>query len=58
MYPRFLITLDEELNPLPVSVRVGKAVDVVGQAGKPRTISGFQVSLFIYFSSSTLVSDF
>lgn len=44
MYPRFLITLDEELNPLPVSVRVGKAVDVVGQAGKPRTISGFQVS--------------
>ncbi|THH32578.1 hypothetical protein EUX98_g1629 [Antrodiella citrinella] len=42
MYPRFLITLDEELNPLPVTVRVGQAVDVVGQAGKPRTISGFQ----------------
>ncbi|KAI0777768.1 26S proteasome regulatory complex non-ATPase subcomplex Rpn1 subunit [Trametes elegans] len=42
MYPRFLITLDEELNNLPVSVRVGQAVDVVGQAGKPRTISGFQ----------------
>lgn len=43
MYPRFLITLDEgELQPLPTSVRVGKAVDVVGQAGKPRTISGFQ----------------
>ncbi|PWN50604.1 26S proteasome regulatory complex, non-ATPase subcomplex, Rpn1 subunit [Violaceomyces palustris] len=42
MYPRFLITLDESLQPLPVSVRVGKAVDVVGQAGKPRTISGFQ----------------
>ena len=42
MYPRFLITLDEELNPKPVSVRVGQAVDVVGQAGKPRTISGFQ----------------
>ena len=42
MYPRFLITLDEELKPLPTSVRVGKAVDVVGQAGKPRTISGFQ----------------
>ncbi|KAI0635261.1 26S proteasome regulatory complex non-ATPase subcomplex Rpn1 subunit [Trametes polyzona] len=42
MYPRFLITLDEELNTLPVSVRVGQAVDVVGQAGKPRTISGFQ----------------
>ncbi|TRM60317.1 armadillo-type protein [Schizophyllum amplum] len=42
MFPRFLITLDEELNPLPVTVRVGQAVDVVGQAGKPRTISGFQ----------------
>jgi 26S proteasome regulatory subunit N1 len=42
MFPRFLITLDEELKPLPVTARVGKAVDVVGQAGKPRTISGFQ----------------
>ncbi|THH19622.1 hypothetical protein EW146_g1580 [Bondarzewia mesenterica] len=42
MYPRFLITLDENLNPSPVTVRVGQAVDVVGQAGKPRTISGFQ----------------
>lgn len=40
--PRFLITLNESLENLPVSVRVGKAVDVVGQAGKPRTISGFQ----------------
>jgi len=42
MYPRFMITLDEDLKPLPVTVRVGQAVDVVGQAGKPRTISGFQ----------------
>lgn len=42
MYPRFLITLDEELKNIPVTVRVGQAVDVVGQAGKPRTISGFQ----------------
>ncbi|KAF5362663.1 hypothetical protein D9758_009578 [Tetrapyrgos nigripes] len=42
MYPRFMITLDDKLNHLPVSVRVGQAVDVVGQAGKPRTISGFQ----------------
>ncbi|CAK5272385.1 unnamed protein product [Mycena citricolor] len=42
MYPRFLITLDEELNAKPVTVRVGQALDVVGQAGKPRTISGFQ----------------
>ena len=42
MYPRFLITLNEDLEPFPVTVRVGQAVDVVGQAGKPRTISGFQ----------------
>ena len=60
MYPRFLITLNEELESIPVTVRVGQvsidftvisfyisnifpqAVDVVGQAGKPRTISGFQ----------------
>ncbi|KAF8921613.1 armadillo-type protein [Mucidula mucida] len=42
MYPRFLITLDEELKNIPVTVRVGQAVDIVGQAGKPRTISGFQ----------------
>ena len=42
MYPRFLMTLDEELNNIPVTVRVGQAVDVVGKAGKPRTISGFQ----------------
>lgn len=37
-----LITLDEDLNPLPVSVRVGQAVDTVRQAGKPKTITGFQ----------------
>ncbi|XP_046404712.1 26S proteasome non-ATPase regulatory subunit 2 [Ischnura elegans] len=42
MQPRMLATLDEELNPLAVPVRVGLAVDVVGQAGKPKTITGFQ----------------
>lgn len=42
MYPRFLITLDENLENKPITVRVGQAIDVVGQAGKPRTISGFQ----------------
>ncbi|KAJ1536393.1 proteasome regulatory particle base subunit [Nowakowskiella sp. JEL0078] len=42
MYPRFLITLDENLKTLPVTVRVGQAVDVVGQAGRPKTITGFQ----------------
>jgi 26S proteasome regulatory subunit N1 len=42
MHPRFLITLDEELKPLTVNVRVGQAVDVVGQAGRPKTITGWQ----------------
>lgn len=42
MQPRMLVTFDEELQPLPVPVRVGQAVDVVGQAGKPKTITGFQ----------------
>eukprot|EP01097_Dermamoeba_algensis_P002543 TRINITY_DN2013_c0_g1_i1.p1 TRINITY_DN2013_c0_g1~~TRINITY_DN2013_c0_g1_i1.p1 ORF type:complete len:255 (-),score=58.75 TRINITY_DN2013_c0_g1_i1:145-909(-) len=42
MNPRMLMTLDEDLKPLPVSVRVGQAVDTVGQAGKPKTITGFQ----------------
>ncbi|KAJ7761863.1 hypothetical protein B0H14DRAFT_2403682 [Mycena olivaceomarginata] len=42
MYPRLLITVDEELNSSPVTVHVEQALDVVGQAGKPRTISGFQ----------------
>ena len=42
MHPRFLVTLDEELKPLTVNVRVGQAVDVVGQAGRPKTITGWQ----------------
>ncbi|KAF6826364.1 26s proteasome regulatory subunit [Colletotrichum musicola] len=42
MHPRFLVTLDENLEPLKVNVRVGQAVDVVGQAGRPKTITGWQ----------------
>ncbi|KAK4966993.1 proteasome regulatory particle base subunit [Elasticomyces elasticus] len=42
MHPRFLVTLDEDLKPLLVNVRVGQAVDVVGQAGRPKTITGWQ----------------
>jgi 26S proteasome regulatory subunit N1 len=42
MHPRMLVTLDEELKPLSVNVRVGQAVDVVGQAGRPKTITGWQ----------------
>ena len=29
-------------KPLPISARVGEAVDVVAQAGKPKTVTGFQ----------------
>ncbi|KAK0398473.1 hypothetical protein QR680_002605 [Steinernema hermaphroditum] len=48
MQPRHLITLIEDedrpgnLKQINVSVRVGQAVDVVAQAGKPKTITGFQ----------------
>ena len=39
--PRMLMTVDEEGKPVPVSVRVGQAVDVVGQAGSPRLLLGW-----------------
>lgn len=42
MYPRMLLTVDEEGKLLQVPVRVGQAVDVVAQAGRPKTITGFQ----------------
>jgi len=42
IHPRMLVTLDEKGTQLPVTVRVGQAVDVVGQAGRPKTITGFQ----------------
>jgi 26S proteasome regulatory subunit N1 len=45
MKPRMLLTLDEEGALLPAQVRVGQAVDVVAQAGRPKTITGFQVGL-------------
>lgn len=40
--PRMLVTFDEDLNRLSVPVRVGIAVDTVGLAGRPKTITGFQ----------------
>lgn len=42
MYPRMMVTLDEDLKPLQVDVRVGQAVDTVGMPGQPKTITGFQ----------------
>merc|ERR1740121_1319192 len=41
MHPRWLITLDEELKEIKVPVRVGQAVDITGQAGRPKQITGF-----------------
>ena len=59
--PRMLITFDEELKPLPITVRVGQAVDVVGQAGKPKTITGFQTHttpvLLAYGERAELATD-
>ena len=41
-YPKMLFILDQDLKELAVNVRVGQTVDVVGQVGKPRKITGFQ----------------
>jgi 26S proteasome regulatory subunit N1 len=61
MKPRMLVTFDSEFNPLPVSVRVGQAVDVVGQAGNPKTITGFQTHttpvLLAYGERAELATD-
>lgn len=42
MNPRMLITVDGDMTWRPVTVRVGQAVETVGQAGKPKRITGFQ----------------
>ncbi|KAI1726403.1 26S proteasome non-ATPase regulatory subunit 2 [Ditylenchus destructor] len=65
--PRLLITLIEEennpdqLKPINVSVRVGQAVDTVAQAGKPKTITGFQTHstpvLLAYGERAELATD-
>jgi len=41
--PRMIFCVDETIMPaMNVQVRVGTSVDVVGQAGKPKSITGFQ----------------
>merc|ERR1719352_208099 len=42
MNPRMLVTVNEDLSWRPVTARVGQAVETVGQAGKPKSITGFQ----------------
>jgi 26S proteasome regulatory subunit N1 len=55
------MTLDESLKSIPVTVRVGQAVDVVGQAGRPKTITGFQTHstpvLLAYSERAELASE-
>lgn len=45
MKPRMLLTLDGEGQLLSVPVRLGQAVDVVAQAGRPKTITGTLIGL-------------
>lgn len=40
--PRMVYTVDEKMEFKGCSVRVGQAVDTVGQAGRPKSITGFQ----------------
>jgi 26S proteasome regulatory subunit N1 len=40
--PRMLLTVDGEGKPLATPVRVGEALDTVAQAGRPKSITGFQ----------------
>ena len=42
MKPKLIMTVDENLKPKEVQLMIGQAVDIVGQTGNPRTISGFQ----------------
>lgn len=39
--PKFILALNEQGEPIKVNVRVGQAVDTVGQAGKPKRITGW-----------------
>ncbi|XP_018312678.1 26S proteasome non-ATPase regulatory subunit 2 isoform X2 [Mycetomoellerius zeteki] len=59
--PRWLVTVDENLTNLPVSVRIGQNVDVVGKAGNPKSIVGGHVQttpvLLCTGEKAELVSD-
>ncbi|ETO05494.1 hypothetical protein RFI_31903 [Reticulomyxa filosa] len=59
--PRMLATLDEKLKSLKTNVRVGQALDVVAQAGRPKSITGFQTHdtpvLLGYKDRAELASD-
>ena len=42
MRPKLVMTVDENLQPKEVQLMIGQAIDIAGQTGNPRTISGFQ----------------
>jgi 26S proteasome regulatory subunit N1 len=52
MNPRYMCTVDDsdELKIVNISVRVGQAVETVGQAGRPKTITGFQVFYYFFYN--------
>lgn len=58
--PRVVIAVQpHDLQPVTgVNLRVGKSVDVVGQAGKPKTITGFQTHVSPSLLSSGERSEF
>lgn len=61
MHPRMLVCLDEDMTPVKVNVRVGTAVDTVGQTGKPKAITAFQTHttpvLIQYSERAEMASD-
>lgn len=42
IYPKMLFYVNENIEEIKTTVRVGQGIDIVGQVGKPRTITGFQ----------------
>jgi 26S proteasome regulatory subunit N1 len=63
IFPRFatIVAAEDVTKTLHVDVRVGQAVETVGQAGKPKTITGFQTHktpvLFTVKEKIELVDD-
>lgn len=41
VYPKMMFALNEKLEPLNISLRVGQSIDTVTQVGDPRKITGF-----------------
>ena len=56
-----LLTLDEDMNPLQVLVRVGTMVDTATQLGDPRKITAFRTLttplILSYGEKAELASD-